>query len=72
MQLVDFANHIRGNCLDLVLTNMPERISEVKEMSRLGGSDHEMVFVRVDRGMRELARKRIRNWRRADLDSTRR
>ena len=28
-QLVDFRTHIRGGCLDLVITNMPEKVSNV-------------------------------------------
>ena len=35
-QLVEFSTQVKGNILDLVLTNMPERISEVREEGRLG------------------------------------
>ena len=34
-QLVDFKTHIRGRCLDLVITNMPEKVSNVTEAGRL-------------------------------------
>ena len=33
-QLVEFSTQLKGNILDLVLTNMPERISEVRETGR--------------------------------------
>ncbi len=46
-QMVYFPTHIKGNCLDLVLTNIPERIKNVEEMGRLGASDHEMILVTV-------------------------
>ena len=31
-QLIDFSTHIRGNILDLLLTNLPERFLEVEEV----------------------------------------
>ena len=34
-QLVDFPTHIKGNTLDLVITNIPERIEEVFETTTL-------------------------------------
>ena len=46
-QMVDFATHIKGNILDLVITNSPERITEVYEAGRLGKSDHAMIMVKV-------------------------
>ena len=46
-QLVDFSTHIRGNVLDLLLTNIPEQILEVEENGRLGHSDHSMILVTV-------------------------
>ena len=39
-QLVDFPTHIKGNILDLVITNIPEKVSELKEVGRIGKSDH--------------------------------
>ena len=46
-QLVDFGTHIKGNTLDLVLTNIPERVLNVEECGRLGHSDHSMIMVTV-------------------------
>ena len=46
-QLVDFGTHVRGNILDLLLTNIPEQVLEVKEAGRLGHSDHSMILVTV-------------------------
>ena len=42
-QMVDFQTQVRGNMLDLVLTNIPERVIEVSEGGRLGQSNHEMI-----------------------------
>ena len=38
-QLVDFPTHIRGNTLDLVLTNRPENILSVEPLGNLSNSD---------------------------------
>ena len=42
-QLVSFPTHIKGNCLDLVLTNMPGKVGPISEVGRLGSSDHVML-----------------------------
>jgi hypothetical protein len=46
-QLVTFATHISGNTLDLVLTDMPERVPEVTEDGRLGKSDHVIIMTKI-------------------------
>ena len=46
-QLVNFSTHIKGNVLDLVLTNIPERIPEVYEGGRLGRSDHSAIVCKI-------------------------
>jgi len=66
IQLVDFPTHVRGNCLDLVLTNMPERVSEVSDLGRLGSSDHVMLGIQVQTGHYHPAPKLVKNWRKAD------
>ena len=66
-QLVDFKTHIRGGCLDLVITNMPEKVSNVVEAGRLGKSDH--VIIQFDLELNSCQRgerKVIKNWKRAD------
>ena len=66
-QLVDFKTHIRGGCLDLVITNMPEKVSNVVEAGRLGKSDH--VIIQFDLELNSChrgERKVIKNWKRAD------
>ena len=46
-QMVEFSTHIRGNCLDLIVTNIPERVSDVTEAERLGQSDHSIIRMTV-------------------------
>jgi hypothetical protein len=38
-QLADFPTPVRGNTLDLLLTNVPERVVEPREVGGLGRSD---------------------------------
>ena len=70
-QLVTFPTQVRGNVLDLVLTNIPERVVEVCEGGRLGQSDHEMVSVKVSCGAGRVIVKEVKNWRRAKWDEMR-
>ena len=66
-QLVDFPTHVRGNCLDLVLTNMPQKICEVSEQGRLGRSDHVMMLVELVVGGSNLEEQMVRkNWKKAN------
>jgi hypothetical protein len=52
-QMVSFNTHLKGNTLDLVLTNIPERITEIREEGRLGQSDHAMMVIEVSVNARE-------------------
>ncbi len=42
-QLIDFPTQVSGNILDLLITDMPERIQDIKPDGRLGGSDHVVI-----------------------------
>jgi Reverse transcriptase (RNA-dependent DNA polymerase)/Endonuclease-reverse transcriptase len=46
-QMVQFSTHVRGNRLDLLLTDIPERVSDVTEEGPLGASDHVMLLAHV-------------------------
>jgi hypothetical protein len=71
-QLVDFPTQVRGNTLDLVLTNMPDRVPSVEGAGRLGSSDHEMLLLKIKcENSREVI-KEVHNWRRAKWDDMRR
>ncbi len=66
-QMVNFSTHLKGNCLDLVITNIPERVSEVLEARRLGQSDHDMLSITLEMENRtDGAVKQTTNWKRAD------
>ena len=71
-QMVDFPTHIRGNTLDLILTNIPERISDVEDIGRLGHSDHVMLMAKVEVSSKSATQgKEQLDWARADWDSMR-
>jgi hypothetical protein len=71
-QLVDFPTHTKGNILDLLITNVPERIVEVVESGRLGRSDHVVIVTRVEMGGGDEEEKESApDWRRADWDGMR-
>ena len=67
VQLVDFSTQVKGNILDLVITNMPERVLEVREEGRLGKSDHMMIEVEISVGKNtRTTTQKLRDWRKAD------
>jgi hypothetical protein len=71
-QVVDFPTQVRGNVLDLVLTNVPERVVEVKDVGRLGRSDHMMIQVSIETNKKEVkTTESVPNWGRADWASIR-
>ncbi len=47
-QMVSFPTHIKGNILDLLITNCPERVVEIHEVGRLGKSDHTMICANIE------------------------
>ena len=66
-QMVEFSTQVRGNILDLVITNMPERIQEVREEGRLGKSDHVMIVTEISVGKQAHENQLpLPDWRRAD------
>ncbi len=70
--MVDFPTHVRGNILDLVLTNIPERIDEVMEAGRLGKSDHVIIATKIKVGSEcEEDKEPVPDWRRANWEAMR-
>ena len=66
-QMVDFTTHTKGNCLDLLITNMSVKVKDVCEMGRLGKSDH--VIIQISLTMVEQRASEVvetTKWRRAD------
>ena len=66
-QLVTFPTHTKGNCLDLVISNSPGLVKEVKDAGRLGKSDHMMLEIVMSIGAtRQEEEVRVKNWKKAD------
>lgn len=67
-QMVDFSTHTKGNILDLVITNCPEKIVSVSEEGRLGKSDHCVILLEVECELRvEKEEKTGKNWKKANM-----
>jgi hypothetical protein len=72
-QMVPFPMHLRGNMLDLVLMDIPERVTDVQDDGRPGSSDHVIIsFNLVIKAGAQQAHKARPDWHRADWDSMRR
>ena len=72
-QLVSFPTHVRGNTLDLLLTNMAGSILDVSDQGRLGNSDHTMILVTVQATLKNIKTvERVPNWSKADWTQLRR
>jgi hypothetical protein len=71
-QLVEFPTHLKGNTLDLIITNMPERVVEVREEGRLGRSDHVITVTKITMGASSQEEKPpYPDWQRADWEAMR-
>ena len=71
-QLVKGATHTKGNRLDLILTNISDRVHGIQDEGRLGASDHIMLSIKVETGgIDTRANKRRRNWRKANYTNIR-
>jgi hypothetical protein len=58
--------------LDLLLTNVPERVGKVESVGQLGSSDHYMIMAEIAVGKRKVMETgMVRNWWRADWTSMR-
>jgi len=71
-QMVPFTTHIKGNRLDLVLTNAPETVTSVEEKGRVGKSDHSVILTVMNLGVNKERREGVvRNWKRVNWDGIR-
>jgi hypothetical protein len=61
----------RGNVLDLLLTNVPERISDLQDAGRLGRSDHCILSFEMSLKAKIACKSTVKNWGRADWPSIR-
>ncbi len=70
-QLVSFPTQEKGNILDLIVTNIPERFEDISEHGRLGRSDHTIIVAKVRVGGDDRKKGPLPDWRRADWEAMR-
>ena len=46
-QLIDFPTHVKGNILDLALTNFPDKILNISSPGNLANSDHSILSIDI-------------------------
>ncbi len=67
------AVQVKGNTLDLVLTNIPHRVLDVEDLGRLGTSDHSMIQLQLSANKKGIQSvEMVLNWFKADWGSIRR
>jgi hypothetical protein len=68
-QLVEFPIHIKGNILELLVTNYTEKVVRILEVGRFGKSDYMAILVELDIQVEEATiRQNYLNWRKARFD----
>ena len=71
-QLVNFPTHIKGNILDLVITNIPDAIVSISDTGRIGKSDHCCLLIETDICVKKkISKSKRQDWKKADLTSLR-
>ena len=71
-QMVDFPTHIRGNVLDLVLSNCPETILNVEPIGNLSNSDHSIISTDVIFSSKfNISSELIFDWQNGDKEGLR-
>ena len=71
VQLVHFPTHNKGNTLDLVLSNCPDKIFSIQNEGNLGNSDHCILSIELTVQRPKLIKKRTKNWSKADSEGIR-
>ena len=67
-QMIDFQTHIRGNVLDLLFTNHPDRIQNIESLGNLANSDHSTIMVDVVFNSRfNKSTELISDWKNGDV-----
>ncbi len=72
LQMVSFVTHIKGNTVDLVITNCPVKVLTLTDGGRLGKSDHCIIVVKVECDIqRQVSEQITKNWSRANFEGMR-
>ena len=67
-QLVTFPTHCKGNILDLVLSDIPDRVINLEPLGNLGNSDHSIISIDIIYNPSyNSTNEYIPNWFKADI-----
>ena len=68
-QMIDFKTHIRGNVLDLLFSNQPDRIQNIESLGNLANSDHSIIMVDAVFNSRfNNSSELISDWKNGDVE----
>ena len=68
-QMINFPTHVKGNILDLLITDVPETVVNIEDIGRLGKSDHSMIlFETTFNHDNSYSEEKIPNWSKANID----
>ena len=72
VQLVHFPTHQKGNTLDLVITNSPDKIVHIEDGGKLGKSDHCILNIGiVANPLKKVSLTKRPNWSKANVEELR-
>ena len=64
---ITFPTHVRGNKLDLALSNISESIISVTDLGPVGSSDHSAIKLEIDFNAKfDISTEKVRDWKRGD------
>ena len=64
---ITFPTHVRGNKLDLALSNISESIISVTDLGPVGSSDHSAIKLEIDFNAKfDTSTEKVRDWKRGD------
>ena len=67
-QIIDFPTHVRGNILDILLTDLPSDSISVSSQGRLGKSDHNILLIKTKLSAPESkTSQKVPQWNRANF-----
>jgi hypothetical protein len=70
-QMVKFPTHNKGNILDLILTDRPEKFITVQDVGCLGSSDHCIILAEVETKFPRQKQVTRIDWKRGDYEEIR-
>jgi hypothetical protein len=70
-QLVEFPTHRKGNLLDLILTDCPEKFIQIKDEGCLGSSDHCIITAEIEIELQKQKKTPRNIWNRGNYGQIR-